>query len=141
MWELLKDYRISLAAALLVVMTVLWVRDWQFSTFVTRSDVRQADSALDARFASLLTMTEENTRIIEKNFNEFRLYTAVKSVESYEDTLYQYERDVARDGITKSSAARGQDLRTRLAKAQGYKNCILEGKADCEELLKMWRER
>ena len=141
MWELLKDYRISLAATLLVVMTVLWVRDWQFSTFVTRSDVRQADSALDARFASLLTMTEENTRIIEKNFNEFRLYTAVKSVEAYEDTLYQYERDVARDGITKSSAARGQDLRTRLAKAQGYKNCILEGKADCEELLKMWRER
>lgn len=141
MWALLKDYRISLAAAASVIILVLWIRDWQFSTFVSRAELTNQNAENNERFEKLLLLGQENTRVIKKNFDEFRLYTAVKSVESYEDTLYQYERDIVTDGETPTSAARGEDLRSRLAKAEGYKQCILERKEDCEELLKMWRVR
>ena len=139
--SLLKDYRVSLATVIIASMVILWVRDWQFSTFISRIEIAAQNHAIDEKFDALVEATQNNTRTIQRNFNEFRLYTAVKSVEQYEDAVFAYDMYMKTAPKSDVNDNRGASLRNRLAKARAYKRCILENKPDCEELLKMWRER
>lgn len=124
----------TIAIIVVVAFTIYQAsRNWHYATFFT---VAQAEQHQKTPHQSAIDIGEKLNNKLDGHIDEFRLYTAIQAADAAEDALYYHQSEMNHSGDAPGGRERTRELERRKRHAFEYKECLINNKPNCEQLLK-----
>lgn len=130
-WDTIKQKKISIGTALIVLFAVLWElspeTSWHHATFLSRIEASEVN-------AKIITSLENLERKQTNHLKEYSVDRALEKVSRLEDQLFYVERDLAAQEQTFETNKRWNEINTDLRHAEEYKECLVRERINCHLL-------